>query len=224
MPRRTRCARPVSKSTVYGVPAYSTLGKLDWLGGDPLLNTFINWPEGELARLIFHELSHQVVVRRRRHDVQRILRHRGRAHRRGALAGAARERGARDEYAALDARRVAVPRADRAAPASASTRSTAAAPATPTSASGKAALMSEYARRVRDSEGRALGRIRRLRRLVRARQQRLARRAGRLQRAGAAISSACSSAKVATSTRFYAAVRRLADLPKAERQATLRAI
>jgi predicted aminopeptidase len=46
---------------VYGVPAYSTLGKFDWLGGDPLLNTFINWPEGELARLIFHELSHQVV-------------------------------------------------------------------------------------------------------------------------------------------------------------------
>jgi predicted aminopeptidase len=47
--------------TVYGVPAYSTLGKLDWLGGDPLLNTFIGWPEGELARLVFHELAHQVV-------------------------------------------------------------------------------------------------------------------------------------------------------------------
>jgi predicted aminopeptidase len=46
---------------VYGVPAYSTLGRLDWLGGDPLLNTFVHWPEGELARLIFHELSHQVV-------------------------------------------------------------------------------------------------------------------------------------------------------------------
>jgi predicted aminopeptidase len=43
------------------VPAYSTLGKLP--GGffsDPLLNTFIRWPEGELARLIFHELAHQV--------------------------------------------------------------------------------------------------------------------------------------------------------------------
>jgi predicted aminopeptidase len=49
------------EATVYGVPAYSTLGKLEWLGGDPLLNTFIAWPEGELARLIFHELSHQVV-------------------------------------------------------------------------------------------------------------------------------------------------------------------
>jgi predicted aminopeptidase len=46
--------------SVYGVPAYSTLGYLNWAGGDPLLSTFINYPEGELARLIFHELSHQV--------------------------------------------------------------------------------------------------------------------------------------------------------------------
>lgn len=50
--------------SVYGVPAYSTLGKLGLLGAfgaDPLLNTFIRYPEGELARLIFHELAHQVV-------------------------------------------------------------------------------------------------------------------------------------------------------------------
>jgi len=50
------------EASVYGVPAYSTLGKLprfDWLA-DPLLNTFITYPEGELARLIFHELAHQV--------------------------------------------------------------------------------------------------------------------------------------------------------------------
>ena len=46
--------------SVYGVPAYSTLGWLNWAGGDPLLNTFINYPEAELARLIFHELAHQV--------------------------------------------------------------------------------------------------------------------------------------------------------------------
>lgn len=47
--------------SVYGVPAYSTLGALpgDFFA-DPLLNTFINFPEGELARLIFHELAHQV--------------------------------------------------------------------------------------------------------------------------------------------------------------------
>ena len=47
--------------SVYAVPAYSTLGWLNWLGGDPLLNTFIRYPEGELARMIFHELAHQVV-------------------------------------------------------------------------------------------------------------------------------------------------------------------
>lgn len=46
---------------VYGVPAYSTLGWLNWAGGDPLLSTFIGYPEGELARMVFHELAHQVV-------------------------------------------------------------------------------------------------------------------------------------------------------------------
>jgi len=42
---------------VYGVPAYSTLGWFD----DPVLNTFIRYPDAELARLVFHELAHQVV-------------------------------------------------------------------------------------------------------------------------------------------------------------------
>ncbi len=46
--------------SVYGVPAYSTLGWSNWAGGDPLLSTFISYPEGELARLVFHELAHQV--------------------------------------------------------------------------------------------------------------------------------------------------------------------
>ncbi len=46
---------------VAAVPAYSTLGWTNWLGGDPLLNTFIHYGDGELARLIFHELAHQVV-------------------------------------------------------------------------------------------------------------------------------------------------------------------
>ena len=39
------------------VPAYSTLGWFD----DPLLSTFIRYPDAQLARLLFHELSHQVV-------------------------------------------------------------------------------------------------------------------------------------------------------------------
>ncbi len=42
---------------VYGVPAYSTLGWFD----DPVLNTFVRYPDAELARLVFHELAHQVV-------------------------------------------------------------------------------------------------------------------------------------------------------------------
>ena len=42
---------------VGGVPAYSTLGWFD----DPLLSTFINYNDAELARMIFHELAHQVV-------------------------------------------------------------------------------------------------------------------------------------------------------------------
>lgn len=49
------------EAATYPVPAYSTLGWMNWAGGDPLLNTFINYPEGELARMIFHELAHQVV-------------------------------------------------------------------------------------------------------------------------------------------------------------------
>ena len=42
---------------VAGIPAYSTLGWFD----DPVLNTFIFYPNAEIARLTFHELAHQVV-------------------------------------------------------------------------------------------------------------------------------------------------------------------
>lgn len=42
---------------VSGVPAYSTLGYFD----DPVLSTFVRWPEVEVARMLFHELAHQVV-------------------------------------------------------------------------------------------------------------------------------------------------------------------
>jgi predicted aminopeptidase len=45
---------------VGGVPAYSTLGWFD----DPLLSTFIRYPESQVARLVFHELAHQVVYAR----------------------------------------------------------------------------------------------------------------------------------------------------------------
>lgn len=42
---------------VGGVPAYSTLGWFD----DPVLSTFIQYPETEVARIVFHELAHQTV-------------------------------------------------------------------------------------------------------------------------------------------------------------------
>lgn len=42
---------------VSGVPAYSTLG---WFK-DPVLSSFIRYPDAQLARLVFHELAHQQV-------------------------------------------------------------------------------------------------------------------------------------------------------------------
>lgn len=41
---------------VAGIPAYSTLGFFD----DPVLNTFLRFGELEVARIVFHELAHQV--------------------------------------------------------------------------------------------------------------------------------------------------------------------
>jgi predicted aminopeptidase len=92
-------------TSVYPVPAYSTLGWMNWAGGDPLLNTFIQYPEGELARMIFHELAHQVVYAKGdtmfnesfATAVERIG---------GAQWLASRATpGAREEYAQYDARR-----------------------------------------------------------------------------------------------------------------------
>jgi predicted aminopeptidase len=42
---------------VGGVSAYSTLGHFD----DPVLNTMIGWSDVQLASIIFHELSHQLL-------------------------------------------------------------------------------------------------------------------------------------------------------------------
>lgn len=42
---------------VANVPAYSTLGFFD----DPVLNTFLRFGEQEVARIVFHELAHQLV-------------------------------------------------------------------------------------------------------------------------------------------------------------------
>lgn len=90
---------------VYPVPAYSTLGWMNWAGGDPLLNTFIHYPEGELARLIFHELAHQVVYAK--DDTMFNESFASAVERLGSrrwLATQASEQ-ARQEYVAFDARR-----------------------------------------------------------------------------------------------------------------------
>jgi predicted aminopeptidase len=42
---------------VGGTPAYSTLGKFN----DPILNTMLGYGDDELASILFHELSHQLV-------------------------------------------------------------------------------------------------------------------------------------------------------------------
>jgi predicted aminopeptidase len=43
--------------TVGGVAAYSTLGHFD----DPILSTMLGWNDVELASIIFHELTHQLI-------------------------------------------------------------------------------------------------------------------------------------------------------------------
>ena len=50
----TQLRRAGRVASIGGVPAYSTLG---WFK-DPLLDTFIHWSDGDLANLLFHELTH----------------------------------------------------------------------------------------------------------------------------------------------------------------------
>lgn len=46
---------------VVPIPAYSTLGWSKWLGGDPVLSTFISYDDISFMSLIFHELAHQKI-------------------------------------------------------------------------------------------------------------------------------------------------------------------
>ncbi len=92
---------------VYGVPAYSTLGWMNWAGGDPLLSTFIHYPQGELARMVFHELAHQVLYVK--DDTAFNESFATTVERLGSAAWLASQAdpAAQTEYAALDARRQA---------------------------------------------------------------------------------------------------------------------
>ena len=93
------------ETAVYPVPAYSTLGWMNWAGGDPLLSTFIGYPEGELARIVFHELAHQMLYVPGDTSSTSPSRPRSSASaaRSGWRARPARRRGS--EYAPFDARR-----------------------------------------------------------------------------------------------------------------------
>lgn len=207
---------------VYPVPAYSTLGKLEWLGGDPLLSTFVGWPEGELARLLFHELAHHVVYvdddtafnESFATAVERI----------GGARWLERHAGdaARAEYAALDARR----RQFRALTLAARRELEAVYASDRPDDAKRAAKAELFAR-------------------LRADHERLKRDAwggfagydawfARANNAALGVQAAYTEFAPAFErlfersggdfARFYAEVRRLADLPKAERHATLRAI
>jgi len=208
---------------VYGVPAYSTLGKLpgDFFA-DPLLSTFIRYPEGELARMIFHELAHQVAYAEGDTEfnesfataVERLGGERWLATRASAAA--------RDEYASFDARRQDFRRIALAA---------------------RQQLDAVYRAEAGDDAKRA-GKARVFADL-RAEHQRL--KAGpwqgyagydgwfeRANNASLGVQAAYNDSVPAFEAlfaqqgadfpRFYAEVRRLAGLPKAERRATLDAL
>ena len=153
------------------MPAYSTLGRLpgDWLA-DPLLNTFIDYPEGDLARLIFHELAHQ--VRYAPGDTLFNESFASAVEQIGAGAGSA---GTANDAARLDYARGEARRADFRALTSRYRDELAALYASdapePRKREGKAALMARLRADYAAMKAGPLGRLRRLRPLVRRGQQ-----------------------------------------------------
>ena len=71
--------------SVGGVAAYSTLGHFN----DPMLNTMLGWSDVELAPIIFHELTHQMLYVPDDADFNEALRHDGGGRRRASLAASA---------------------------------------------------------------------------------------------------------------------------------------
>ena len=206
------------------MPAYSTLGRLPaggWLA-DPLLNTFIDYPEGELARLVFHELAHQVAFapgdtlfnESFASAVEKIGAERwlGRAReRRRRAPSTTRAEARRADFRALTSRY-----RDELARALRERRGRR------RQARREGRRAGAPARRLRGAEGGALGRLRRLRRAGSREPNNaafgvLASYTG----AGAGVRDACSSAKAATSRASTPRSGALAALPPAERRAAL---
>ncbi len=200
---------------VAGIPAYSTLGYFD----DPLLNTFLYLPEGELARMVFHELAHQVVYVRNDTAFNESFA--------TAVEVAGVERWLRD-----DARMTRVR----------ATGSTTTAPAVPRAAARHARparcplSLRRGRRRQAPRQGgdlrqpaqpvcgvaHGVGRLQRLRPLVRpAPDQRPSGRRGHVPAMGAGVTALLDSVG-GDWTRFYAEARRIGDLPPDERHAALR--
>jgi predicted aminopeptidase len=122
-PRAGRCAGRASCAARAGGQRLRRAGLLD-AGLDqlarrrPAAQHLHQWPEGELARLIFHELAHQVAYANDDTDLQRVVRHRGRApRRRSAGWPRAPARRARSTPRSTPPQRL--PRADAAPPRSA---------------------------------------------------------------------------------------------------------
>ncbi len=76
-------------AAVGGVAAYSTLGHFN----DPILNTMVGWDDVELASIVFHELTHQLLYVPGRFLLQRSARHRGGGGGGAPLADRTRTRG-----------------------------------------------------------------------------------------------------------------------------------
>jgi predicted aminopeptidase len=185
---------------VYPVPAYSTLGRLPAGGffADPLLSTFIGYPEGELARLVFHELAHQVVFvpgdtafnESFASTVEKIGEARWLAEHAGPEARAAADAA---QARRADFRAITTRFRDELA------RVYASAASDDEKRAGKAAVLARLRAEYATLKTTRWGRLCRLRRLVRERQQRRASRCSRATPAWCRRSSASTSARAATS-------------------------
>ena len=198
-PRREPLKAEGLEVDVYEVPAYSTLGWMNWIGGDPLLNTFVQWPEGELARLIFHELAHQVAYAPGdttfNESFATAVEHIG--SQRWLAANASAE--VRDKQALTESRRAGLPR-PRARLARQARRDVPQRPARRRQARAQGGAVRRHARRLRGDEARQVGRLHRLRPLVRQGQQRDDGHAGRLRRRGRRVRAPVRRRRAATST------------------------